>query len=107
MAMAIDRQDSVSAATNESEIVRAAAAALRDKHPLRNVRLKQAAEALQSGRADEAERLLSKYVEQRPDDPGALLLLAETALKLCEKQRADALLSRCVALAPDYEAGRF
>ena len=60
MALALDRQDSVSVATDEGEIVKAAATALRQKRPLRHPRLKEAAEALNSKQPAEAERLLSK-----------------------------------------------
>lgn len=107
MTVALDQLNAVSAVADEGEIVKAAVAALREKRPLRNPRLRQAAEALQNKRLDEAGRLLSKYLEQQPNDVRALHLLAETALKLGQKERAEALLARCVALAPDYEAGRF
>lgn len=106
MASAPDRANAVSAA-DEAAIIGAATAALREKRPLRNARLKEAADVLHGGRFDEAERLLSRYLEQRPDDPGALLLLAQTALKLGQKLRAEDLLRRCVAVAPGYEAARF
>ncbi|HEX3429419.1 MAG TPA: sulfotransferase [Rhizomicrobium sp.] len=95
------------AAVDEDAIVEAAAAALRAKRPLKNARLKAAADALRGNRAEEAERLLSNFLAQRPDDASALLLLAETSLRLGRKERALALLERCVAAAPDYEAGRF
>src|SRR5437870_4426799 len=107
MAPDLDQHDSVLALADEGEIVKAAATALRQKRPLKNARLREAAEALQSGRADEADRLLSKYLALRPNDPGALFLAGETALKLGLKERAEALLARCVGAAPDYEAGRF
>jgi len=107
MALGPDLRKSASQTADEGEIVKAAAAALRDKQPLRNARLRQAAQALQSKRLDEADRLLSEYLEQRPHDAMALHLLAETALKLGRKERAEALLARCVAESPDYDAGRF
>ena len=102
MAIALDRQNSVSAVADEGEIVRAATAALRGKRPLRHPRLKEAAEALSSNRAAESERLLSQHLEKHPGDTSALHLQAESALKLGEKQRALALLTECVARAPDY-----
>ena len=74
MAPDLDQHDSVLALADEGEIVKAAATALRQKRPLKNARLREAAEALQSGRADEADRLLSKYLALRPNDPGALFL---------------------------------
>jgi tetratricopeptide (TPR) repeat protein len=101
------QQDSVSSLADEGEIVRAAAAALRDKRPLKDARLRQAADALHNGELVETERLLSDYLQQRPKDPRALHLLGEAALKLGQKERAEVLLARCVAAAPDYEAGRF
>lgn len=106
MTIGLDQRDAASAVADESEIVKAAAAALRDKQPLRNPRLRQAAEALRSERLDEADRLLAKYLEQRPNDAKALHLLGETALKLGQRERAEKLLARCVALAPDYDGGR-
>src|SRR5437016_7282007 len=107
MARALDRRDSVSAATDEGEIVKAAAAALRQKRPLRHPRLREAAEAPNSKQPAEAERLLSKYLEKHPGNATALHVLAETAMKLGEKQRALALLTECLERAPDYEGARF
>jgi predicted Zn-dependent protease len=107
MAVASDEAKKFSVVADEGEIVRAAATALRDKRPLKNPRLRQAAEALQGNRADEADRLLSKYLREHPNDARALHLLAETALKLGQKDRAEMLLVRCVAALPDYDAGRF
>ncbi|HEY2444924.1 MAG TPA: sulfotransferase [Rhizomicrobium sp.] len=95
------------ALSDEAEIVEAAAAALRNKRPLRSPRLRQAAEALRSNQLDDADHLLSNYLEQRPNDVRALHLLGETALKLGQRKRAEALLAQCVTLAPDFEAGRF
>ena len=101
------RNDSACTLADEGEIVRAAAIALRDKRPLKDARLKEAANALQNGNFVEAERLLSAYLERRRDDSRALHLLGETTLKLGHKEKAETLLARCVAAAPDYEAGRF
>jgi len=101
------QQESVSSLADEGEIVRAAAAALRDKRPLKDARLRQAADALHNGQPAETERLLSHYLERRPKDARALHLLGEAALKLGQKERAEVLLARCVETAPDYEAGRF
>ena len=92
---------------DESEIVKTATAALREKRPLRHPRLKEAAAALHANRAAEAERLLAQYIERHPDDAGGLLLLAETALRLGRKEHAATLLARCVSVSPDYEAARF
>ena len=92
--------------TDEVAIVAAATATLRNRRPLRNARLKEAANAFHAGRMDEAEHLLSKYLEQRVGDASALFLLAETALKLGRKERALDLLARCVAAEPGYEAAR-
>ena len=101
------QRDSVSRLADEGEIVRVAAAALRDKWPLKDARLKHAANALHNGEFIEAERLLSAYLARRPDDPRALHLLGETTLKLGRKERAEMLLARCVTAAPDYQAGRY
>jgi tetratricopeptide (TPR) repeat protein len=107
MALALDRQHPVSAAADEGEIVKAATTALRQKRPLRNPRLKEAAEALKNNHAAESDRLLSKYLEKHPGDPSALHLQAETALKLGEKRRTLALLMECLERAPAYDGARF
>lgn len=101
------RPDSVSAFVDEGEIVSAAAAALRNRRPIKDPHLKEAANALQSGDYAQSERLLSAYRERRRDNPHALHLLGETLLKLGRKEQAELLLARCVAVAPDYQAGRF
>ena len=97
----------VSAQADEGEIVKAAAMALRQKRSLKHARLKEAAEALHDNRATDAERLLTGFLEQRRDDATALHLLAETALKLGEKERAESLLRKCVEKEPDYDGARF
>jgi tetratricopeptide (TPR) repeat protein len=107
MTVASNQRNAVSAVADEGEIVKAAATALRQKRPLRSPRLKEAAEALLDKRLAESERLLSKFLEQRPDDPSALHLLGETVLKLGERERAEALLTRCLARAPNYDGARF
>ena len=107
MAAPSPHKDSISALADEDDIVRAAAAALRNRRPLKDARLKEAANALKSGEYANAERLLSAWLERRPEDAQALHLLGETALKLGRKERAEALLARCVAAAPGYQAGRF
>ncbi|HLY06818.1 MAG TPA: sulfotransferase [Rhizomicrobium sp.] len=107
MPITLDKKDSASALSDEDEIVQAAAAALRDRRPLKDARLKEAATALQNGEHAAAERLLSAWLERRPDDSRALHLLGEATLKLGRKEEAETLLARCVAAAPDYDAGRF
>jgi len=107
MTSALDGRNTVSAVADEGQIVKAAAVALRQKQPLKSARLKQAADALQNNRVPEADRLLSTYLEERPDDASALHLAAETALKFGQKERAKRLLERCLATAPDHDGGRF
>jgi tetratricopeptide (TPR) repeat protein len=65
-----------------------------------------AAAALCSNRLAEAERMLRAHLVQRPDDPAALRMLAELAMRATRWDDAAALLERCLALAPDFAAAR-
>jgi tetratricopeptide (TPR) repeat protein len=69
--------------------------------------LRQAALALRDNRADAAEPVLRQYLEDHPDDPNALKLLADVAL--CFECYADAeeLLRRCIKVAPGFDAARY
>lgn len=88
------------------EIARAQAANLAERRP-RHPKLKRAADALGQGRTEEANRIIAQYLEKHADDVTALNLLAETALKDGQKEKADALLKTCVERAPGFAAARF
>jgi tetratricopeptide (TPR) repeat protein len=61
-----------------------------------------AAEALTEGRTREAEDMLRKHLNQKPDDPLALRLLARVAMESGRRGAAIRLLERCIAQAPDF-----
>ncbi|HWA88836.1 MAG TPA: sulfotransferase [Rhizomicrobium sp.] len=69
--------------------------------------LSQAADALGEGRVEAAERLLRPFLAQHPDDPNALMMLAEVAIRCECFGDAEGLLERCLDTAPDYRAARF
>src|SRR5437867_2958787 len=60
----------------------AAAEALRSERPVRNPRLSEAESALRENRLGEAHEMLSRFVEKHPNDPLALHLMADAALRL-------------------------
>ncbi|MGH6876458.1 MAG: sulfotransferase, partial [Rhizomicrobium sp.] len=94
-------------ATEGGEIFAAAMAALRAERPIRNAKLKEAAEALGQKQFEGSERLLSSYLARHPGDPGAVQLMAQTAFGMGRKEKAEALYAHCVELAPDFAAARF
>jgi tetratricopeptide (TPR) repeat protein len=80
---------------------------LRDSRPLRHPQLKEARRALEANRPDIAEPLIRSFLQRHRDDVDALNLLAEVAMRREQKSEAEALLVRCVALAPGFDAARF
>jgi predicted Zn-dependent protease len=64
------------------------------------------AKALIEGRLADAERLLRTHLAGQPDDPAALRMLADLAMRARRWEDAGALLERCVARAPDFTAAR-
>jgi len=84
-----------------------ARATLKSQKPLRDRVLRQAAAALESDRPNIAEGLLSTFLKKHPQNPGALYLMAETALWQDLVEEAEALLKRCLEVSPDYRAARF
>jgi tetratricopeptide (TPR) repeat protein len=69
-------------------------------------RLIVAASALVDGRIPQAELLLRTHLKQYPSDVAALRMLAEVAARLGRNTDAEALLERCVTLAPSFTAAR-
>ncbi len=69
--------------------------------------LLQAAGALCDGRLAVAERQLRDFLKRHPTDVTALRMLAEIGARLGRYEDAEALLARCLALAPGFDAARF
>jgi predicted Zn-dependent protease len=67
----------------------------------------EAATALGDGRLAVAERLLRAFLKRHPSDVTALRMLAEIGARLGRYEDAEALLARCLALAPTFDAARF
>jgi tetratricopeptide (TPR) repeat protein len=61
-----------------------------------------AAEALEEGRVQEAEKALREQLAKQPDDPLALRLLSRVAMESGRRAAAIRLLERCVEHAPDF-----
>jgi tetratricopeptide (TPR) repeat protein len=61
-----------------------------------------AAEALEDGRVQEAEKLLREHLAKHPEDPIALRMLARVAMDSNRRGPAIRLMQRCLALAPDF-----
>jgi len=61
-----------------------------------------AAEALNDGRLQDAEKLLREHLAKNPEDPVALRLLARVAMDSNRRGPAIRLMQRCVGLAPDF-----
>jgi predicted Zn-dependent protease len=74
---------------------------------VRDPRLKPAAEALFAGRLAEAEQSLRRSLTAHPDDPPALQMLADILARGARYADAEALLARCVRLAPGLDGARF
>src|SRR5438046_6078289 len=51
--------------------------------------------------------MLSLFLERHPADTIAMHLMGEAALRLVRKEEAEALLARCLALAPAFAAARY
>ena len=68
--------------------------------------LQQAAAALADNRLAVAERLLKPFLKRHPDTVAALRMLAEVAGRLGRYDDAEALLARCLELAPGFAPAR-
>jgi len=75
--------------------------------PIRNPRLRSAANDLKNGRTQEAESAVRKYLERHPGDPDALNLMADVALRSGRNREAELHLAQCVSRASDHEVYRY
>jgi len=64
------------------------------------------AQHLSANRAQEAEALLQRFLEDTPNDPEALRLLARLAMSRGRLDRAETLLWRALSLAPGFTAAK-
>jgi tetratricopeptide (TPR) repeat protein len=81
--------------------------ALRAKRPLRTPQLLAARKALDSGRPDVAERLLTEFLRKRARDADALNLVGETLMRLERKADAEAVFAQCVERTPGFDLARY
>ena len=70
-------------------------------------RLMEAADALCDDRLAVAEHLLRDHLRAHPTDVAAMRLLAETGTRLGRYGDAEALLTRCLELAPGFSGARY
>ncbi len=68
--------------------------------------LLEPATALVEGRLADAERQLRTHLARAPDDPAALRMLADLAMRARRWDDAAALLERCLSRAPDFTLAR-
>lgn len=71
-----------------------------------NPALLEAAAALNENKLSVAEHLLRPYLKTNPGDVYALRMLAEVGARLGRLEDADAILARCLELAPGFTAAR-
>jgi tetratricopeptide (TPR) repeat protein len=64
------------------------------------------ASALVANRLADAERMLRAHLARNPEDPAALRMLAELAMRATRWEDAAALLEHCLMLAPDFTVAR-
>jgi predicted Zn-dependent protease len=76
------------------------------KASTKDERLLSAASALCDNNIPQAEALLRAHLKKHPTDVAALRMLAEVAARLRRYADAEALLSRCLELAPSFTAAR-
>ncbi|HKQ13180.1 MAG TPA: sulfotransferase [Steroidobacteraceae bacterium] len=76
------------------------------KFSTRDPRLLEAAAALCENRIPVAESLLRTHLKQHPTDVPALRMLAEVGARLGRYVDAEAMLERCLELAPSFVAAR-
>src|ERR1700719_1651239 len=84
-----------------------ARARLGAQRPPRNNRLQQIADELQANRMETAEKKLSEYLDEFPEDTDAIMLMARAVDRLGRTAEAVSLLSRCLKLEPEFAAARF
>jgi tetratricopeptide (TPR) repeat protein len=68
--------------------------------------LQEAATALEQARFDAAGRILQAHLRSNANDPYALYLLAESAMRQGQRSAAEEFLARCVTSAPNFTAAR-
>ncbi|HEX3950337.1 MAG TPA: sulfotransferase [Steroidobacteraceae bacterium] len=76
------------------------------KASTKDPRLLNAAAALCENQIPQAEALLRAHLKKYPTDVAALRMLAEVAARLQRYSDAEALLARCLELAPSFSAAR-
>ena len=69
--------------------------------------LVRAADALCAGRFGDADTILRAAIARRPTDPLALWMLGDLASRAGRNPEAEALLSRCLDLAPGFTDARY
>ncbi len=69
--------------------------------------LQAAAADLVEGRLAHAERGLREFLKTHPTDAAALRMLGEIGARLGRYEDAEALLARCLELAPGFESARY
>ncbi len=72
----------------------------------RDPNVMRAANALVEGQVAVAERLLRAHLNAKPTDVAAIRMLAEVAARIGRMEDAEALLMRCLELAPSFTAAR-
>ena len=80
---------------------------LMERWPLREKRVFEAADALRNNRADEAGRILSRFLAKRPHDPDALNLLAQMARQRGDLKEAEQYLAECARWSPEHTYYRY
>jgi tetratricopeptide (TPR) repeat protein len=84
-----------------------AAARLRAQRPLRNRRLVQISADLHAGRFAIAEHALQEFLTRNPDDPDAIILMAQVMVRTDRVAEVERLLDRCLELDPEFVVARF
>jgi len=73
----------------------------------RDPMLQEAAAAMVQQDVATAERVLKRYLMQKPTDVAAIRMLAEVAIRCGRDVEAENLLLRCLELAPGFTAARY
>lgn len=75
--------------------------------PIANRTLADAVAALESDHTAIAEQLIARHLKKKPRDAEALNLMADVARRAKRFEEAEALLLKCLAIAPDSSGYRF
>jgi len=76
------------------------------RHAIYDPTLMAAASALHAGNIPEAELRLRQHLKEAPTDVAAIRMLAELAVRVDRTEDAQALLERCLELAPGFHEAR-